>query len=287
MASHTELADQLANLRKGLRTALRGPEKARKALDAAVASGALERLATCVSALEALADLDLAPLGLEEGRIRSVAGLREHVTTLRREARQRLLGELRERGAADGLQIQTVAEQPVTLVISPVTVELDFATGTGRVLFAREEVLPLSELAAAAVLDARTKAMAAMTDRAVDSEAFFRRLRHAYRMVLVARGERPGTRVDLVDVLAPLALLELELGRWRSADPAKLARYPRHLLAYQLRRLRRDQALTVDGVRLELGVATGGTTKNKKDVLFVPTATAEGQYYLSLRFVSE
>jgi hypothetical protein len=87
--------------------------------------------------------------------------------------------------------------------------------------------------------------------------------------------------VDLVDTLAPLAwLLDPSSGR-------KTTPYPRHMLAYQLYRLQREAHLQHEGLRLELGTATGGSTRHKAKVLFVPSSHTEGFYYLSLRFVSK
>ena len=56
------------------------------------------------------------------------------------------------------------------------------------------------------------------------------------------------------------------------------------MLAYQLRRLRREGTLARDGLRVELGVATGGSARDKRNVVYVP-AGGEGQYQLSLRVV--
>jgi hypothetical protein len=102
---------------------------------------------------------------------------------------------------------------------------------------------------------------------------------------LAARGHTLGERVDLVDLRLPLALLRTGADRWRRIELAKTPSYERYQLAYQLQRLRKDQLLEKGGLRLDLGSATGGSTRQKHNVLFIPRAGGDGQYYLSLRFV--
>ena len=40
------------------------------------------------------------------------------------------------------------------------------------------------------------------------------------------------------------------------------------------------------GRRISLGTATGGSTRNKRNVLFVPVSVTDGQYYLSIVFTA-
>ena len=272
-------------LRKKLRSAIRPLSRASKALDAICTKGAPADLATIGPALATLADADLSAVGLDEARRELVGLLSPRVETLRRDIRTEVLRALQRLGDEAGVDIRQVSERPVTVAIAPVAVEMDFERAAAHVSYAREQI-ETCPLDAAQIFETRRRVMARITEEAVPSEAFFGDLCRAYRIVLATAGLRAGERVDLVDLLAPLALLRVPRVKWRTLAAAKLDTYPRYLMAYQLRRLRRDGLLLHDGLRVELGTATGGSTKRKRDVLYLPTSATDGQYYLSIRVVS-
>ncbi|MGM0578246.1 MAG: hypothetical protein ACQEXJ_21160 [Myxococcota bacterium] len=280
------MEDEVRALREELKVALRPVDKARKALDGLAKAGALKQIDRLSKHLKGLKAANLEAFALEDQRQRLVEDLEQALGRLRRERRMALLGPLQRMAGEAGIPVETVAETPPTLALSPLTAELDFEAGEARLCYARETV-ETAALEPEAILEARGEAMAAIKDRAVPSEAFFGRARDAYRMALVARGSEDGERLDLVDLLAPLTLLATDRDEWRKRSVSKMDDFPRYLLAYQLQRLRRDGVLERDGVRLELGTATGGATKDKRNVLFVPSTPTEGQYYLSIRFVTE
>ena len=204
-------------------------------------------------------------------------------TSLAGRARMQLLGRLKQAAEGAGVPMQVVSERPLIVSLSPVEVELSPAAGTGIVRYAREQVEDC-DADAASVLKARVHAMEVIKSAALPSGDFFGHLLRAYRMTLAARDLPQGERVDLVDLLRPLSLLRDAPDTWRKRPLAKVQEMPKYLLAYQLQRLRRDGLLTHDGVRLELGVATGGTARDKRNVVFVPTGPGDGQYQLSIRF---
>lgn len=213
-----------------------------------------------------------------------VQGLEAQLEHLRHFGRHQLLGAIRSRAIDEQLAEPTLlAEQPLTLLINPLTCELDMKRGEARLLFARE-LVARTTLDAHAIFTSRAETMKRIQDQAMPAPEFFDALHASYRMVLLARGSTHGERVDLVDLLAPLALLRNPVDTWRKLDLAKHGSFPKYLFAYQLRRLRKERLLEKGGLRLELGTATGGNTKNKKNVLFLPTRGDEGQYYLSLCF---
>lgn len=277
------LGDAIGAMRAELRKQSAGMRRAEKALDALVARGATDRLDVLARQVPALRDADLAPLGLEAQKAELAARLEAHLQQREGAARGNLLAALARAAAAEGLELTRLTDRPLQVLLAPLVAELDPASGRAQILYARE-VVEECPLDPAEVLKARQTALDRIRDESIESAAFFELLHRAYRTVLLARGEAPGERVDLVDLLAPLALLRVAADRWRSTPPAELAPYPRYLLAYQLRRLGRDRLLEKDGLRLELGTATGGSTRNKRDVLFVPTGPTEGQYHLSIRF---
>ncbi len=196
----------------------------------------------------------------------------------RRTARMTTLSALGRLARQRGLEMTRLGDAPPTFLLSPLTVEVDFEAGCARWLYARETVLETG-LEPGQILDGRQGAMDLIKSQAVDSKDFFDMLMGAYKMVLALGGKADGERVDLVDLRVPLSTLGG--ADWRKMD--KLQIFPRYLMAYQLHRLRRDGLLEHKGRRVDLGTATGKSTSNKRNVLFVPTSATEGQYYLSIR----
>jgi hypothetical protein len=281
------LAESLSALRSDLKKRLQGAMRAGKACEGLASASALGSLAALDRHLPALRDADLAAFGLEERRAELVARLTAHQERLKAQARMSLIGELARAG--EGVEVALLTETPLTVLVAPLAVEVDLEAGAAKVLYARE-VVAECEPEAAAILAARQKAMDQIRAEALDSAAFFDLARRAYQTVLLARGIQQGERVDLVDLLGPLSLLGRDAGDWRKASAAGgkgFPAYPRYLLAYQLYRLQRDGMLAKDGARLELGAATAGSTRNKRDVLFVPSSATEGQYFLSIRITTQ
>lgn len=281
------LAESLSALRSELKKRLTAATRAGKACEGLASAASLRSLAALGRHLPALRDADLAPFGLEERRAELVARLAAHQDRLRAQARMTLIGELSR--AEQGVEVALLTETPLTVLVAPLAAEVDLEAGAARILYARE-VVEECEPGAAAILAARQKAMDRIRGAALDSAAFFDLARRAYQTVLLARGLQPGERVDLVDLLGPLTLLGRDADEWRkvaAAGAKGFAPYPRYLLAYQLQRLQRDGMLAKDGARLELGAATAGSTRNKRDVLFVPSSATEGQYFLSVRFAPQ
>lgn len=231
---------------------------------------------------QALAKLELAetPTQADVDALREA--LRGAAEARRRSLRLSALGALHRAAKDAGLGCETLADSPPTLLIAPVTVTLDFDAGQAELAYAREPVAE-TDLDAGRILAAREAFMKETREAAIPSERFFDQLRAAHAFVCRSRGQGTEERVDLVDLLGPLSLFTVEPEKWRST--ARWSAYPRHMLAYQLKNLRADGLLERDGVRLDLGAATGGTTRNKRNVLFVPSGHDQGQYYLSVRFV--
>lgn len=220
---------------------------------------------------------------LDAQRAELIEALGSEMKKLRIKARMAFMQKLEMGAQAREISLEKLSEAPLVLHADPLTFEIDFDAGSARLLYGHEPICELG-LDARELLDARQEAVDELDERAIPSDEFFDRLRAAYGMVLAADGAEKGARVDLVDVLVPLAVLGLERKDWRNKGPGALEPYPRHLLAWQLAKLRRDGVLERGGVRLDLGAATGGSTRNKQNVLYIPVGAKSGQYYGSLRF---
>ncbi len=286
--AESPLSDDIASLLKQVRSLSRRLSRAKNLLGPIKGKDLADKDAAAhyeawLEVHSGLEGLELPDTELDGKRRRVVERIGGGLESLRIKVRMRLLTHLGTLAEERGLELQKVSEVPLTLFADPLTFEINFDHGDVRLLYGRELIdeLPID---AATLLDARESAVAEIAEQAMESERFFDLLQAAYRTVLVAEGAAPGDRVDLVDVLMPLSMLRVDRKVWRRSGPDALEPFPRHLLAFQLAKLRRDGVLERNGARLELGAATGGSTRDKRDVLYVPVGATDGQYYGSLKF---
>jgi hypothetical protein len=214
-----------------------------------------------------------------------LSDLQAHIDEQARQARQHLLTRLRDAAVADNISFEKLSDNPTTLALQPFTVEIDWDNGRATLFYAREPIDDSLPLDAGAIMQQRAQSMKAIQAAAIPSERFFSLLKTSWQVTLTARGQAEDDRVDLVDLLGPLSLLCTPPDSWRNLKDRDLKPYPRYLFVYQLFRMRRDRALERDGWRLDLGAATGGSTRKKQNVLYIPTSPGDGQYYLTVRFI--
>ena len=280
----SQLRETLIDFKVQVQERVRDLNRSKKALEQICREDALQNLDLVDKYTDWLRHADLTPIECDERRATAVQRLDTYVEKTRRRRRLTFLRALHKEADRRDIDFEKISEGPLTLHIAPFDLEAHFETSTGLLSYARTPVAEV-DLEVDAILDAHQREMTAMKERNRPSAAFFERLLSAYRLALQAHDASMGTRVDLVDLLAPLALLETDPSSWRSSELDALGgQYPRHLLSYQLGRLRRDGMLEHAGHRIDLGTATGGSTDDKQNVLFLPTGPDAGQYYLSIRF---
>ena len=191
--------------------------------------------------------------------------------------RSRLARALRDLCRDAGLELVVITRDPLELRIAPVGLRVDVDRDRVDVVFG-QQVLQTCAAQADAVMHARQQVLDDLDGGPWDPAAFHAALRAAWQQL---SGE---TWVELADLLPQLALA-LQDDRFRRDPCARNFRpYPRARLAWDLWRLRRDRVLSVDGWRLTLGPATGGSTRDKKRVFWLEDDQGRGQYYLTLRF---
>jgi len=278
-----KLRDSLTDFKEDLQEEVRELVRAKKAAEQLCRSGALENLELVRKYTDWLRDADLSVLAMDDRRQGAVASLDRFVERRRQTRRMQFMRALDHRIEDRDCTLEKLGDNPLTFYLEPLTVEVNFDTEEVDLQYAR---MPLEEttLDPEAVLEAHREAVERLTERAIPSEMFFDRLHFAYQLAYRARGGSPGDRVNLVDLLTPLAVLWSDAESWSHADLTDLSPYPRPLFAYQLAQLRRDGVLADDGRRLDLGTATGGSTEDKNRVIFIPSGPGDGQYYLSIRF---
>ncbi|MGD9324830.1 MAG: hypothetical protein PVG26_12450 [Desulfobacterales bacterium] len=187
-----------------------------------------------------------------------------------------------ESAESEGLTCKMIATEPMEFSLPPFTVAANLDQNLAYINYAR---LTLEELPAKPDrLTAALKKNLKMLETGWSSEQFFDALYDAYRTQLFETKGRQGERVILTDLLARVAL-SFQSDKFRSDPVAGNYRaYGRVRMAYDLSRLRRNGLLLRNGRRLNLGTATGASTRNKKGVLYIEETPGRGQYYLSIWF---
>ncbi len=186
---------------------------------------------------------------------------------------------------ASGIACELVTADPMEFALPPFTLTVDLAENRAELRYAR---LVLQELQAqpARIVDAHSKNHERL-EAGWTAEQFFDALLRAYRVQLLHEGVRRGERVRLADLLGQVALA-FQGNKFRT-DPVAVnyRAYGRVRFAYDLARLRKVGLLSRDGLRLNLGTATGSSTRRKQDVIYIEESVGRGQYYLSAWFSPE
>lgn len=233
--------------------------------------------------LEQLKRLSWSHPSLEQS-VAELAAQLEEWRVLEERQRPMQFGRLLKDAADEcGVPFAPLTSDPPCYRLDPLTVEISISKGVATLAYAR---IPLGEcsLDAKDILEQRERYLAALEGDNFDPKKHLEQLHLAYRRCLLAEQKNPGDRVDLVDLLPELALLQ-QSERFR-LDPTRenFKPYGKVRLGYDLARLRRAGQLEHQGTRLTLGTATMGTTKHKERVLYLEEA-GRGQFYLSLAFV--
>ena len=250
MSSDAELISTLQTMQKSLKRALEGYRTLAKALERMDREAALERQDYLSDAVAAIRAADLSVLGCaDQKRVENKA------------------------------HMKMVSDNPLVVYIHPLTLEVNFEAAKCTWTYAHETLSTVS-LAPEEIMAEHAHLVDAFRAARIDSAQFFTICHKAYEMALIRAGQKPTERVDIVELLTPMAWL------WPETHAGKkgMAQLPRYLMAYQLQKLRSDRMLQQNGLRLDLGAATGGTTRNKSGVLYIPQGASEGQYYLSICF---
>lgn len=251
-----------------------------KALDKMGDVASLNRQDYVADALNAIQHADLAPYGGADSYAALIRGLEDRLRTLRTTARQDLIAGLNATAPKPD-QIKMVSDSPLVLYVHPLTLEVNFEQCKTTWSYAREPMAQ-SSLDPSDIWNVYGELLDQFRAARIDSKSFWQALKAAYDIVLLKDGKPAGERIDIVDVLVPMVWI------WPHAVQLKKAtQFPRYLLAYQIQKLRQDGLIAHNGYRLDLGTATGGSTKNKANVLFIPMGPTEGQYYLTMCFRRE
>ncbi len=224
-------------------------------------------------------------LGLGDPSRAAVDHLRARLDAVRREQRQLLGQELQQRCAAAGRANKRLGDNPPEFLVAPFTVAVDLESMGAVISYAREELCSI-RARPEDILTAAEREEKKLRGPKMAAEKIFDLLLTAYRGVCGQRGVASGTRVELAEVLPMMALLLQPRSFRQNPVRERFAAYPKARFLYDLARLRAERVLERDGLRLDLGTATGDSAKNRARVFYLATPDGQGQYYLSLRFVA-
>lgn len=258
-------------------------EKARKALEELGGGTAFRDAAARKRARKAIEDCGAGGLPDLAG---FVTDLDQAARGHKQEMRLSFVDALLEAAAKESLPTRKLGDQPPVYDLGGMACTIDFDKEEARLGYAREAVARLP-LDGERILEARQQALDKLTEAWPGKEAFFEAAWSAWRGRLGREGKPAGERVHIVDLLPELTLEYAERKLWRGKKQEGLRPMTRQELAFCLDRLAHEGGLQHGNLRLELGTATGGSTKDKKNVLFLEAGMGGGQYYLSLRFVPQ
>lgn len=273
--SESELLTAIQSAAKSVNKVVSAGKSISKSLERFDSAKAFERQDYIADLIDCFKTNDLAPFGCAESQKLIVTALEKKLHELRQNAHHALVSGLVSRIEKQE-HFRILSDIPLVIYLHPLTLEVQFEQMKSSWTYAHETLQTVS-LDPDEILASHKSLLDTFRASRIDSQSFWSIFKTAYEMVLLKNGQPAGSRIDIVETLTPLAWL------WPNAAALKKnGAFPKYLLAYQLQKMRADGLLQNHGLRLELGTATGGSTRNKANVLFVPSGPSEGQYYLSI-----
>jgi hypothetical protein len=281
---HDNFKARIDELHSAIMVWLKQLKAQKKMLDDLGTANETENLPLLGKALDTLDTdlLDRAGLAEQAGALAEQARLR--LDTLRSDQRQALGRDLKAACAEANRSFRMLTENPPEFMVAPFTVKVDIERMEASLRYSRQELRRMPARATE-ILSAAQKAAEELSSRQESTEDFFDLLVAAYRAVLGNKGRSFGERVELADVLPQVALLRQGGRFFENPLRESFSSYSKACFLYDLARVRAARLLERDGVRLDLGTATGNSVKKKSRVFFLNGPDGQGQYYLSLRFV--
>lgn len=177
---------------------------------------------------------------------------------------------------------------PTRLIADLFVIEPDLRKKQVYMTFARQPATAKKiKLDVEQVLAAYSRARRDICERKVDLKALIAELFEAYQRLLKLSGKAIGTRVGIVECYRELVLVRQPLSFRRTPSKQSFVDYPKTHFVYDMLELRRQNQLTHEGYRLNLGTATIEVTGDSTRAIFLATGAIEGQFIKDIYFVSE
>ena len=221
---------------------------------------------------------------LKEKHLKLVQKLAKRRIRIEGQIRNELLSHLFQQAKKTGFQAKKLSDRPLTILFGELILTINFVTAKVTYSFGKEKIMDLL-IDAKNIVEKYHEILREIKRELLDEKTFFSVLERAYRIVLIEENLSFGERVDLVDLAVPIAMIKVSKELRRKKNTKALMPFPHFLFAYQFWLLRKKALLEQNGLRINLGSATGGSTKVKHNVLYLPNTPSTGQYYLSIQFI--
>jgi hypothetical protein len=193
--------------------------------------------------------------------------------------------DLREAFKERGLKL---AGSPTELIADLFVIKLDMRRKQVEMTFSRQPVTEKKiRLSVEQVLAAYERARRDICERKVDLGELLQELFEAYQRALKLTGRQMGTRMSIVDCYRELVLVRQPLSFRKNPSKQSFRDYPKTHFAYDMLQLRRQQKMSHEGHRLNLGTATIDVGSDTARAMFLATGATEGQFIKDLYFTTE
>lgn len=177
---------------------------------------------------------------------------------------------------------------PTKLIADLFVIEPDLRKKQVYISFSRQPATAKKiKLDVEQVLAAHGRARREICERKVDLNGLIAELFEAYQRLLKLSGKAVGTRVGIVECYRELVLVRQPLSFRRTPSKQSFVDYPKTHFVYDMLELRRQNKLTHEGHRLNLGTATIEVTGDSTRAIFLATGATDGQFIKDIYFVSE
>lgn len=177
---------------------------------------------------------------------------------------------------------------PTKLIADLFIIEPDLRKKQVHITFSRQPATAKKiKLDVEQVLAAYERARREICERKVDLNSLIAELFEAYQRLLKLSGKNIGARVGIVECYRELVLVRQPLSFRRTPSKQSFVDYPKTHFVYDMLELRRQNKLTHEGHRLNLGTATIEVTGDSTRAIFLATGATEGQFIKDIYFVSE
>jgi hypothetical protein len=193
--------------------------------------------------------------------------------------------DLREAFKERGLKL---AGSPTELIADLFVIKLDMRRKQVEMTFSRQPVTEKKiRLSVEQVLATYERARRDICERKVDLGELLQELFEAYQRALKLTGKQMGTRMSIVDCYRELVLVRQPLSFRKNPSKQSFHDYPKTHFAYDMLQLRRQQKMSHEGHRLNLGTATIDVGSDTARAMFLATGATEGQFIKDLYFTTE
>jgi hypothetical protein len=175
--------------------------------------------------------------------------------------------------------------EPTALIADLFVIKPDLRRKQVEITFSRQSVTDKKiKLDVAQVVSAFERARRDICERKIDCSELVQEIYEAYERTLKLAGKTVGSRMGIVDCYRELVLVRQPLSFRKTPSKNSFKDYPKTHFAFDMLELRRQNKLSYNGLRLNLGVATIDVGSDTTKAMFLATSAMEGQFIKDLYF---